>query len=144
MVIPIRHCSTGSGRGPQLLTDLDTLAQTDKGALVPAMNTQDMHTQTHTHTHAHTHTHRHTHTCAHTYTRMHTHTYTNTNMHTHMHACTVTHLHTSNGVGAHSIVDHIACEVGQQDAGDGQEYPSHCCTVLHQHCHSTGVLTVDY
>ena len=56
----------------------------------------------------------------------------------------MTHLHTSDGDGAHSIVDHIACEVGQQDAGGGQEHPSHCCTVLHQHCHSTGVLTMDH
>ena len=26
------------------------------------------------------------------------------------------------------MVDHTACEVGQQDAGGGQEHPSHCCT----------------
>ena len=42
------------------------------------------------------------------------------------------------------MVDHTACEVGQQDAGGGQEHPSHCCTVLHQHCHSIGVLTTDH
>ena len=60
-------------------------------------------------------------------------------MNTHIHA-----YHTSDGDGAHSIVDHTACEVGQQDAGGGQEHPSHCCTVLHQHCHSTGVLTTDH
>ena len=60
-------------------------------------------------------------------------------MNTHIHA-----YHTSDGDGAHSIIDHTAGEVGQQDAGGGQEHPSHCCTVLHQHCHSTGVLTTDH
>ena len=32
----------------------------------------------------------------------------------------------------------------QQDAGGCQEHTCHCCTVLHQHCHSTGVLTTDH
>ena len=45
------------------------------------------------------------------------------------HACTHTNAQCNrNGAGAHRILEHIACEVGQQDAGGGLEHPSHCCT----------------
>ena len=144
--------------------------QRDRGTPVPGMNTCSQ-TETHTATtHEHTetdryipytdtlkHTHhtyaQHIHTHTHTYVQ-HIHTHTHTYVHTHIHTHNVhiifrrTYVHaylpTSDGDGSHSIVDHTACEVCQQDAGGCQEHTCHCCTVLHQHCHSTGVLTTNH
>ena len=108
--------------------------------------TDTYYTQTHSNTHT-TQTHS-TYICM--YIHTHTHTYVHTHIHTHnvhiIFRCTYVHayLPTSDGDGSHSIVDHTACEVCQQDAGGCQEHTCHCCTVLHQHCHSTGVLTTDH
>ena len=89
--------------------------QRDRGTLVPGMNTCSQ-TETHTAT-----TQEHTETGTphiYMYTHMYTHTHTVHNVHsifrrTYVHA----YLPTSDGDGSHSIVDHTACEVCQQDAG---------------------------
>ena len=157
-----RHCSAGSGRGPQPPADLDgTERQGHTGTrdehMLTYRDTHSYHTSTlkqtdtyYTQTHSNTHT-THTHS---TYICMYIHTHTHTYVHTHIHTHNVhiifrrTYVHaylpTSDGDGSHCIVDHTACEVCQQDAGGCQEHTCHCCTVLHQHCHSTGVLTTDH
>jgi len=145
-----RHCSAGSGRGPQPQADLDGTERQGHTGTGDELHTDTLKHTPHVHMHGtrvyvmctYIHTHSHTHcTYVHAYTHIHTYcTYCTHNIQPHIRTC----LPTSDGDGSHSIVDHTACEVCQQDAGGCQEHTCHCCTVLHQHCHSTGVLTTDH